>query len=450
MKGFVPTPPALVDAMVDKLFRERRPESDDRLLDPGCGTGAFIHGILRWCERSRSPVPHIVGIDSDNQRLVEARRGLSDNPRVTLRLADFLQPSDEKFDFIIGNPPYVSITGLSVQERNRYRECYSTARGRFDLYLLFFEQAIESLKRSGRLVFVTPEKFLYTQSADALRRRLADVTVEEIELIEEGAFGNLVTYPAVTTVLGKHTGRQTKVRLRDGAVTGMRIDRSGSSWLPRIRNQKHQESNATLSDVFARISCGVATGADDVFVVDGKALPNSLREFAYPTISGKQITPGQPVRTSDLMLVPYAANGTLLPESALGSLRDYLKEPERYGRLMQRTCVSRKPWYAFHETPPLCEILVPKILCKDIGRAPAFVLDNTGEIVPRHSVYYLVPRDPSHLYELWEYVNSPEASDWLMAHCQRAANGFVRLQSHTLKCLPLPKKYLQQLILQAG
>jgi hypothetical protein len=50
MKGFVPTPRQTEHAMVDLLFRDSRPEADDFVLDPGCGKGEFIDGLIRWCE----------------------------------------------------------------------------------------------------------------------------------------------------------------------------------------------------------------------------------------------------------------------------------------------------------------------------------------------------------------------------------------------------------------
>jgi adenine-specific DNA-methyltransferase len=203
-----------------------------------------------------------------------------------------------------------------------------------------------------------------------------------------------------------------------------------------------ESTGPTLTDGFLRISCGVATGADDVFVLRDDELPSSLRPFAFRTISGRAITQRARLETSRSMLVPYARNGTLLPETQLGALGEYLRQPERRARLMERTCVSRKPWYAFHESPPLVEILRPKILCKDIGAEPRFVVDETGDIVPRHSVYYLVPSDPSSIHDLCDYLNSSVAREWLVAHCQRAANGFVRLQSHVLKQLPLPEHFV--------
>ncbi len=57
MKGFVPTPPETVDAMVQLLFRERPPGPHDRVLDPVCGAGAFIEGIIRWCAKYELAVP---------------------------------------------------------------------------------------------------------------------------------------------------------------------------------------------------------------------------------------------------------------------------------------------------------------------------------------------------------------------------------------------------------
>jgi len=138
------------------------------------------------------------------------------------------------------------------------------------------------------------------------------------------------------------------------------------------------------------------------------------------------------------MLVPYLPDGSLRRETELGSLGQYLRREDRYERLVRRTCARRKPWYAFHENPPLREVFRPKLLCKDITEIPFFVIDSEGAILPRHSLYYIVPSDPSILSELAEFLNSKQTVDWLANHCQRAANGFLRLQSHVLKLIPLP------------
>ena len=123
MKGFVPTPPSIVDHMVAKLFEKNLPDSKDNLLDHGCGRGAFIDGIIRWCEKNNREVPHITGIESDQKHIAIAQKKYSEFPSIEIRQEDFLLRVPEKFNFIIGNPPYVPITGLTEQEKKYTALC---------------------------------------------------------------------------------------------------------------------------------------------------------------------------------------------------------------------------------------------------------------------------------------------------------------------------------------
>ena len=128
MKGFVPTPAPVVDLMVGKLFRRLPPRSDATLLDPGCGRGAFIEGVIRWCTRSQQPLPAILGIEADPRHVAYSADRFAGLAQVQIRQADFLNPSSEHFDYIIGNPPYVPITALTSAERDRYRSGYAAAK----------------------------------------------------------------------------------------------------------------------------------------------------------------------------------------------------------------------------------------------------------------------------------------------------------------------------------
>lgn len=425
--------------MVNRLFLNKTPRPESTILDPGCGAGAFIEGIIRWCTERHLPLPRIVGVESDPRHFALVRRKPEKFGTVEIRQRDFLTDANATYDFIIGNPPYVPITELSEEEKARYRLLFETARGRFDLYLLFFEQALKSLKPDGCLVFITPEKFLYVETAAPLRRLLAARQVQEIRMVDEETFGELVTYPTITTVLNSHHRGRTKVVLRNGKTSEVALPSDGSSWLPAIHSGKAPEAELTLGDICLRVSCGVATGLDSVFVQKTRILDPELLRFAYPTIAGRQLgSKNGNLRSPFSMLIPYSKEGRLLDESDLGALKRYLSLPSTRSRLLQRTCVTRKPWYAFHETPRLSEILRPKILCKDITARPEFWTDRAGKFVPRHSVYYIVPKDAGCIEKLCEYLNSEAVEEWLRSHCQRAANEFLRLQSRILKQLPVP------------
>ncbi|WP_456475625.1 Eco57I restriction-modification methylase domain-containing protein [Candidatus Pyrohabitans sp.] len=445
MKGFVETPKELVDLMVEKLFRDAPPVEGSTLLDPGCGRGAFIEGVIRWCRRYHKPIPQITGIELNPKHVQEAKKKFDSYIEVKIIEGDFLTYKwDEKYGYIIGNPPYVPITNLSREEKARYRRLYKTASGRFDLYLLFFEKALGHLKPDGRLVLITPEKYTYVNTAKPLRLLLKKFYVEEIHMVNERSFGSIVAYPTITTVVNRRDGRTTRIVTRDDVVKDVILSIDGSQWTHLIFGGGEVSYGLKLSDICIRISCGVATGADSVFVVETKKLEEGLKKFAYPTISGKELRPGEMPEPKYSMLVPYTRDGRLIPEKKLGKLGEYLRRPNNYRKLKARSCVARKPWYAFHETPPMRYILRPKIMCKDITSKPFFVVDETGEIIPRHSVYYIVPKDPLILHELASYLNSPEVSEWLISYCQRAANGFLRLQSHILKNIPVPEDLLKK------
>ncbi|MFH1463152.1 MAG: N-6 DNA methylase [Pseudomonadota bacterium] len=448
MRGYVPTPEPVVDLMVDKLFAHRPPRSADRLLDPGCGPGAFIAGVLRGCARRGLAPPRILGVEEHAAFAAEARARFSGEPAVQIHHRDFLAGDPGQFEHVVGNPPYVPITGLSEAEKSSYRARFQTARGRFDLYLLFFEQALAALAPGGRLVFITPEKFLYVESARPLRRLLAQAGVEEVALLPEDVFAPLVTYPAVTTVQVDAVAGPGRLLRRDGGVLPLTLDPAGASLMPQIQGAPATAApyGPVLEDLCLRVSAGVATGADSVFVRGQVSLPGPLCPFARPTLSGRQLAgQGRPLRPRDVMLLPYDPSGALLPEDQLGALGALLREPAIRARLEARTCARRKPWYAFHETPPLPDLLRPKLLCKDIAARPEFWADEQGDLVPRHSAYYVVPRDPALLGPLCAYLNSEPAARWLQAHCHRAANGFLRLQSSVLKRLPLPESLLPTL-----
>jgi SAM-dependent methyltransferase len=446
MKGFVPTPSELVDEMVGYLFREAAPASSDLVLDPGCGRGEFIAGILRWCEAKGTDTPTIIGVENDPKHWAPAHSRFLGNAHVKIRRRDFLNPDPTSYDYVVGNPPYVPITGLSQEEKDRFRRAgFQSATGRMDLYLLFFEAALNRLRPGGRLVFVTPEKFLYVATAAPIRRLLASMDVDLIKLHKEDLFPGRTAYPAVTCVSKRPASGPTTFVLRDGTTRTGSLPSDGSSWLPLALGAEPDRKGPTLDSVAVRISPGIATGAEGVFVLHSEEVPRSVRNYARPTVAGRDLRPGAPnpvVR--DSMLIPYSKSGKLMNPRDLRPLLEYLSDPTRRARLEERTCVARKPWYAFHDSAPMPDILKPKILWKDISAVPEFWPDRSGTLVPRHTVYYLTPKDPARFNDILDYLQSDEAVAWIKSHCQRAANGFLRMQSEVLRDLPVPQRLMRR------
>ena len=451
-RGNVSTPFNIALRMVMKLFGYSIPSPTSRILDAGCGLGIFIQAIIAYAKQMGFKLPETVCIEKDLNLVSLLRKKFEGFNEVKVIHGDFLTVREEdlggKFDYIISNPPYISYEYIDPQSRNLYRKLFSTAVGRFDVYMLFFEKALSLLKPGGRMAFITPEKFIYVLSASNLRKLLSKYMVEEIEFVDEKAFGEILAYPVITIIRKETSSNPSVVKLRDGRVLEVVLPSNGSSWLSmiedRISGLKVREGYR-LRDLAWRISAGVATGRDEVYVIPRSTLPKELEPYAYPTVSGRQLSAFEPGTSIDydklnyVILVPYDQKGRLLNEEEVRPLIYYLS---RFRSMLEERYVVRykgKKWYAFHEDPPLKYILRPKIIWRDIDSEPSFYVDEKGQIVPLHSVYYLVPKDPNMIHVLAEYLNSLEVTVWLKARCQRASNNYLRLQSHIINEIRVPE-----------
>lgn len=112
----------------------------------------------------------------------------------------------EGFDIVIANPPYISALEFSArhsrEERDLLNEIYSSARGTYDLYVLFIEKAIRLLSQKGRIAFINPNKYLSAKYAQALRQFILDngrleslVDVSGINVFDEAS-----VYPVLSFI----------------------------------------------------------------------------------------------------------------------------------------------------------------------------------------------------------------------------------------------------------
>jgi type I restriction-modification system DNA methylase subunit len=80
------------------------------------------------------------------------------------------------FDCVIGNPPYIFITGVDQTQKEYFAKTYSSWSYRYDVYGLFIEKAVEILKDRRPLGFITPHTLLNNDSFSKLRKLLLERT----------------------------------------------------------------------------------------------------------------------------------------------------------------------------------------------------------------------------------------------------------------------------------
>ena len=81
------------------------------------------------------------------------------------------------FDIIIGNPPYIDseeMTRTMPELREIYSRKFETAKGNWDLYVLFWEMSFNLLNQNGVATLITSNKWLSIKYGESLRRLLVD------------------------------------------------------------------------------------------------------------------------------------------------------------------------------------------------------------------------------------------------------------------------------------
>ncbi|WP_307453352.1 MULTISPECIES: Eco57I restriction-modification methylase domain-containing protein [unclassified Chryseobacterium] len=108
---------------------------------------------------------------------------------------------DGYFDIVIGNPPYVSVKKISIEDKLIFSKTYKTAVGQFDLYGLFIEKSIDFLKLKGVLSFITSNTFLNNKDFSTLREYLLNKTnIQSIVNLDESIFETAQVDVAITTL----------------------------------------------------------------------------------------------------------------------------------------------------------------------------------------------------------------------------------------------------------
>lgn len=105
------------------------------------------------------------------------------------------------FDVVIANPPYIDSEKMVRDGHEDIRahlaDVYTTAKGNWDLYIVFLELGLKLLRTPGNMTFITPDKWLSRPFGDAFRTQNIDkiwqVTVLGRDVFEHALVDSVVT-----------------------------------------------------------------------------------------------------------------------------------------------------------------------------------------------------------------------------------------------------------------
>lgn len=492
--GTVYTPPPLASFILDRAgCTGEALLGGGPLLDPACGGGVFLVEALRRVARALGQGAPLRG--AARQRLLRYARqklfGIDIDPRACRLTIDALKVETQQlapgplprvfidsnivtadfllenvankiapikkggFGFVVGNPPYVSTTRLAASHKPILRTLFSTAVGRVDLYTLFFERALPLLAEQGVLAFITPDKFLASETSRSLRQfLLRHAHLRSIARFDSHkVFPDAAVVPCITVLdrikrpeielITCHSERGTSVEvLSQSRATS---DALGiGPWQFRSAElldvvERIRAGCPTLANLASRISAGLATGRDELFVRPRGELdvePQLLKR----AIRGRDIGAFGVTDPQLDILLPFdfsQAEPKIVSLSRFPRAKRYL---ERHRRdLENRHCVRvwEKAWYDLHDSPTHDVAEQTKIVVPDIAESCRFAVDR-GLYFPLHSAYYVLLHESAAIDYVTAILNSRVVEFMIRLLAPLAKDGFSRFRRQFLTTIPVP------------
>lgn len=408
------TPLEIAHFMVDWVVNNRQ---QIKILDPAVGLGIFFRAIL---DRYPDVQMNCIGYDVDEQTIIRAQEifdQIGQQPIKWLK-EDYLYAEwEEGYDGIVCNPPYLRFHDYA--QRDQLLEIFNQKQmqlsGLTNIYTLFLLKSIQQLNLNGRMAYIVPSEFLNADYGKLVKKYLKQSGFLRYVIVidyKTGVFEDALTTSAILLLandqhsdhveflnihgieeleeIRTHLKNYPTVCSRGSIFKSTELEES-KKW--RIYYQplnRDKYKNLVPFFSYAKISRGIATGANDYFsfsISKQKKYQIPLANLQPCLIKAQDVRGHfftenhfQRLQESDKPI--YLFEGSVNLASKM--VQDYLQLGEKLKIHQRYLTRHRNPWYALENRPPA------PILVKVFNRAGLnFIRNEAGisNLTAFHCVY---------------------------------------------------------------
>ncbi len=400
----------------------------------------------------------------------------------------FLEEQDEittiktkKFDFVVGNPPYVRVQMLDERTKEYLTKNYTSAAGNFDLYVAFIERGFNWLKPKGKFGYIVSNKFTQSSYGTGIREFIIkNCTIERIiDFGDSGVFKEVTNYPLIF-IGGREVPRSSNritfikvLKSKEDIIDDIwknfnkeyyksdylevfeanQNELSERSWtfsnpiVQKVTSRIEKASNGFYIKNFARPHRCLYTGFNEAFIVTEDTIQQEKleKELIKKVIGGKDIQRWKINWKNKFIIYPYKqVNDKLQPVSLnqYPNIKRYLEQFKE--KLMARWFIKKvrkeereQRWFEYADPRTFQQFESIKIITPDISTNNRFALDfdkiyslNTSYVIDLDSFKY----DPKYLLGL---LNSSILEFFFKQISPFISGGYYRYINQYLEKLPI-------------
>lgn len=468
--GVVFTPEWVAGFIIDEALNGVKIKGDEKILDAGCGDGVFTAiAAEKFAYLSGKSIKKVIEeniyfIDISEEYVEKTKENLQKLSKDKISrynsiIDDFcFYDFKEKFDFIIGNPPYVRIQNLNGRKNQLQKNYIVASSGSIDLYFCFFEKALKLLKENGKVSFITPNSHFHSAAGRKLRGLILPHLTKIVNFDHFQIFKNVTAYTAITVLQKEKIGsflyaenyRNDFNDLKYKKIISQQMKPERWEFFDEKYLNKIVELNkkcSTLKEI-ADIHYGIATLKDDIYIFSPRKSDEKffyLNNFKIEKDICVSIIKASTYKGKDqnlFLIFPYK-NGKIMPNDFLQK-----KYPETHRYFLEHRSVlesrdkgggkSYEEFYAFGRNQGLKSSFGKKIITSTMNIAPRFYVIE-DEKTSFYAGYCIKPKNNINIYDLCESLNSNLMKEYINSVSKSYRGGYKSYAKSFLKGFVHPR-----------
>ncbi|AEA21366.1 Eco57I restriction-modification methylase domain-containing protein [Prevotella denticola] len=393
--------------------------------------------------------------DVNNYNREDAKQMAEWDPYDQNAVSSFFDPEwmfgiNEKFDIVIGNPPYVQLQNNSGVLAKKYADSnYQCFARTGDIYCLFYERGWQLLKDDGHLCFITSNKWMRAGYGEKIRQFFVDHTdtklliyFEEVKVFESATVDtNILLFSKSTSrhqtacavANKKHKNCIDNLRIFVQQERVMCDFNTADSWvilspIEQSIKRKIEAVGIPLKDWDINIYRGVLTGCNEAFIINSTKRKEILANCQSAEEKERTEELIRPIlRGKDIKRYGYVDNGRYLINTHNGvkgkiprvDINDYpavkAHLDQFWDKISKRSDKGDTP-YNLRNCAYLDLFFQPHICWKAVGRNLTFSIAPSGTFLTAPA----------------SFISAGNRNDYILAYlCSKVGRYFIYQNSDT-------------------